>query len=75
MKIRLKNETRISFEKSKKNGENMAFLNALIVNFAVLGIWYGVEYQEFGELQRRECDTIVWFVYFIVLWWLFSKKE
>ena len=61
-------------KKSKKNGENMAFLKALIVNFAVLGIWYGVEYQEFGELQRRECDEIVWFVYFIVLWWLFSQK-
>ena len=52
----------------------MAFLKALIVNFAVLGIWYGCEYQEFGELQNRECDEIVWFVYFMVLWWLFSQK-
>lgn len=54
----------------------MVILKALIVNLAVLAIWYGTEYIEFGELQlHRECDNIVWWVYFIILCYLFATQR
>lgn len=52
----------------------MAFWKALIVNLAVAAIWYMAEYQQYGELQLdRECDNIVFWVYLVILWYLFSR--
>lgn len=54
----------------------MAFWKALIVNLAVVAIWFLSEYQQYGELQwDRECDNIVFWVYFFILWYLFSRYE
>ena len=57
-----------------KGGTKMAFWKALIVNLAVAAIWFWSEYQQYGELQwDRECDNIVFWVYFFILWYLFSR--
>lgn len=53
----------------------MALIKAFITNLAVLAIWYATEYLQFGELQwSRECDTVVWWVYFIILCYLFATE-
>lgn len=53
----------------------MAFIKALIVSLAVSAVWYGLEWLEFKELQwNRECDNVVWVIYFIILWWLFAHQ-
>lgn len=52
----------------------MAFWKALIVNLAVAAIWFVAEYKQYGELQwDRECDNIVFWTYFVILWYLFSR--
>lgn len=54
----------------------MVFIKAFITNLAVLAIWYGLEWVEFGELQwHRECDNTVWLVYFIILCYLYATKQ
>lgn len=54
----------------------MAFIKALTVNFAITAIWYGLEWKQFGELQlNRNCDSVVSFLYFGVLWYLFSNQK
>ena len=52
----------------------MALIKALVVNLAVAAIWFITEYRQYGELQQdRKCDNIVFFLYFIILWYLFSR--
>jgi hypothetical protein len=52
----------------------MAFIKALIVNFAVSAVWMASEYAQFGELQYgRECDNIVFWLYLCITWCLFLK--
>ena len=52
----------------------MAFIKALIVSLAISAIWYSLEWIQFKELQwNRQCDNVVWLLYFIVLWWLFNR--
>jgi hypothetical protein len=52
----------------------MAFIKALIVSLAIDAVWMACEYEQFGELQfGRECDSAVWGLYFVVLWYLFWK--
>lgn len=54
----------------------MALVKAFIVNMAISVIWYASEYIQFGELQwDRQCDNIVWYIYLLVLWYLFHKKD
>ena len=54
----------------------MALIKAFITNLAVLAIGYATEYLQFGELQfDRECDEVVWCVYFIILFYLFLTQE
>lgn len=53
----------------------MVILKALLTNLAILSIWYAFEYQEFGELQFRQCDNVVWCCYFIVLLYLFATQR
>lgn len=51
------------------------FIKALIVSLAILAVWYMREWIEFGELQwDRECDNVVFVLYFFALWYAFSKK-
>lgn len=51
----------------------MAFIQALMVNLAITGIWYMTEWAQFKELQwNRKCDDIVNLLYFLVLWVLFA---
>ena len=52
----------------------MAFIKSLIVNLAILAIWLIFEYNEFGSLQDRECDDVVFMCYFLIIWWLFAQK-
>lgn len=53
---------------------NKGMLLAFLVCLAITGIWYGLEWIEFGELQwNRECDNIIEFLYFFALWVGFSK--
>lgn len=50
------------------------FIMAALVSFAILAIWYRLEWMQFGELQwNRKCDDVVFALYFLVLWYLFSK--
>lgn len=50
------------------------FVNATLISFAIMSIWYRTEYEQFGELQwNRKCDDIVCLLYFIALWIGFSK--
>ena len=50
------------------------FIIAALITFAITGVWYGLEYMQFGELQwDRECDEVVALLYFIALWVGFSK--
>lgn len=51
------------------------FIKALIANLAVCCIWYAAEYQEYGQLYFRQCDNIVWIIYFCILWYLFYTKD
>lgn len=52
----------------------MAFWKALMVNLAVAAIWFVAEYEQYGELQwDRECDNIVFWIYFFILWYLFGR--
>lgn len=51
------------------------FIKAVIVSMAICAVWYGLEWLEFGELQwNRECDNVVFNLYFIALWYAFSKR-
>ena len=52
-----------------------SFIQALTTNLAMCCIWYAAEYQEYGQLYFRQCDNIVWIIYFCVLWYLFYTKE
>ena len=53
----------------------MAFLKALIVSMAISAVWYGYEWKQFKELQwNRQCDNIVWILYFGVLWYVFAHQ-
>ncbi|MBQ8662492.1 MAG: hypothetical protein IJ471_01405 [Eubacterium sp.] len=50
------------------------FVIAVLVTLAIIAVWYGLEYQQFGELQwNRRCDEVVAILYFIALWIGFSK--
>lgn len=54
----------------------MAFIKATIVSLAISCIWYGFEWIQFHELQwDRKCDNVVFVLYFIVLWYLFSNQK
>ena len=47
----------------------------LIINLAVLAVWYAMEWGQFGELQwDRECDEMVWYLYYMIIWYLLYKK-
>lgn len=66
------------FEKQLKSSREriirMAFIKALVTNFAITAVWYWYEYKQFGELQwNRKCDNVVWCLYLIVLWYAFKK--
>ncbi|WP_185967718.1 hypothetical protein [Clostridium sp. HBUAS56010] len=53
----------------------MAFLKALIVSLAISAVWYAYEWIQFKEFQwNRQCDNIVWILYFGVLWYLFAHQ-
>ena len=50
------------------------FIKALIISLAILAVWYGLEWHQFRELQwNRQCDSVVFDLYFMVLWYLLSK--
>lgn len=54
----------------------MAAIKALLVSYAILAIWYALEFSQFGELQwDRKCDGIVWWLYFFVMWYLFAHQK
>jgi hypothetical protein len=54
----------------------MAFIKAVIVGLAIDAVWMAYEYKQFGELQfGRECDSVVWLLYLLVMWYLFWKLE
>lgn len=43
-------------------------LLAFLICLAIAGVWYGLEWIEFGELQwDRECDNIISCLYFCAL--------
>ena len=45
-----------------------------LISLAITAIWYILEYQQFGELQwGRQCDEVVFLLYFIALCVGFSK--
>lgn len=46
-----------------------AVSKAFIHMLALLAIWYGLEFAEFGTLQwDRTCDEIIGTIFFFVLW-------
>lgn len=52
----------------------MSFVKAVVVNLAVSTVWYVLEYHQYGELQwDRECDNVVFTIYFFIIWYLFSR--
>ena len=47
---------------------------AVLISLAILAVWYGLEYQQFGTLQHnRRCDDVVFYLYLIALAIGFSK--
>lgn len=51
------------------------FIIATLITLAITAVWYGLEYQQFGELQwDRLCDEVVSGLYFLALWIGFSTK-
>ena len=49
---------------------------SVLVSFAILAVWYGFEWIQFGELQfDRDCDNAVFLLYLIALTVAFYKKE
>lgn len=47
---------------------------ALLISLAVLAVWYGLEYMQFGELQHnRQCDEVIFWMYLVALAIGFSK--
>lgn len=53
-----------------------SWIKSLIINLATSSIWFGLEYIQFKELQwNRECDNVVGFIYFCIIWYLIYKRE
>lgn len=53
----------------------VAFIKAIVLNFAIYAVWYYLEYKQFGTLQwGRKCDDVVGTIYFLVTWYLLAKK-
>lgn len=62
--------------KGGKTIMDLDFIKAFIVNVAILAVWYGVEWIQYGNLQwDRWCDNVVWVLYLLVLWYLFAKQN
>lgn len=54
----------------------MAIIKSCIVSLAISAVWFVLEYAQFGELQGgRVCDNVVFVLYLLVLWYLFSKQQ
>lgn len=52
----------------------MAFIKSCIVSLVISLIWFVLEYIQFRELQgNRICDNVVFTLYLLVLWYLFSQ--
>lgn len=46
-------------------------IKAVIINLAVIAVWYHCEYSQFKELQwDRKCDAVVATIYFMIIWFL-----
>lgn len=53
-----------------------ALIKACVVSLVISLIWFLVEYIQFGELQgNRICDNVVYVLYLLVLWYLFSHQN
>ncbi len=51
-------------------------MKALVLNLAILAIWYMLEYAQFGELQwGRTGDDAVGLIYFLVTYLLLRKCD
>lgn len=51
-----------------------ALIKSIIINMAVIAIWYTIEYKQFGELQwNRWGDDVVGLIYIFILWWAFHE--
>ena len=51
-----------------------AFIISTLISLAITAVWYILEYRQFGELQwGRQCDEVVFLLYFIALCVGFSK--
>lgn len=60
----------------KISNDIRALYKSIIVNLAVMAIWYAAEYRQFGELQwDRWGDNIVGVLYILILWRAFSKAD
>lgn len=54
----------------------MALIKSCIVSLAISAVWFVLEYSQFGELQGdRVCDNVVFVLYLLVLWYLFSQHQ
>lgn len=50
------------------------FTITCLISLAILAVWYASEYRQFGELQwNRQCDEIIYWLYFVALWIGFSR--
>lgn len=49
---------------------------SIIINLAITAIWHELEYLQFNELQfNRNCDNVVFLIYFYVIWYLIYKSK
>ncbi len=49
---------------------------SVIINLAISAIWFVFEYLQFNELQfNRDCDTVVSFIYFCIIWHAIYKSK
>ena len=54
----------------------MAIIKSCIVSLAISAVWFVLGYAQFGALQGgRVCDNVVFVLYLLVLWYLFSKQQ
>lgn len=54
----------------------MALFKAWITSVAICAVWYGLEWKQYRQLQwDRKCDSVVWVLYLLVLWYLFAHQN
>lgn len=53
----------------------LSLLKATVLNLAVCAIWFLLEIWEYGAIQPRACDDVIWLIYLAISWILIYRLE